>query len=229
MSKSVLKILSEAYGFIGLCPNGVINGNRVKKGLQFANEVLQKYNEGCLFPFSFVTLRGRVCGGDTIIAPDADVFKGEVPAAISAVYLQRSNTDYVKLDKCAYSDIFAVRNGGSIPLWYSFDKSLTNEGVLTFDATGDYNIMVIYPKQLPELKENDTFFAPDIYEQVLKYGIAVRAAQDEGLPKDEQADAQKNLDDAVRIITESNGSKRPVKRLLNSRYDRHSYFTNPRI
>lgn len=91
MSKSIRKILGEAYEFVGLSPNGVLTGKQVVKGLQFANEVLQTYNESCLFPFTFATVTGRVSGGHAIIANNDDAdFKGEVPANISAVYLRQS-------------------------------------------------------------------------------------------------------------------------------------------
>jgi len=229
MSKSVKKILGDAYEFVGLSPNGVLSGKQVSKGLQFINEVLQKYNESCLFPFSFKTVIGHVSGGCGVIANESEAdFVGEVPANISAVYLRISDTDYRELDKCEFKDIFKVRNSGSTPCWYSFMLTGDKSGELHFDAIGNYEIMVVYPRSLPELTINDTFDAPDIYEQVLRYGVAELAAQDAGLSADAVEPASKRLSDIVRTIKESNGAKRPCKRMQQQSMDRHARFNNPR-
>lgn len=75
---------------------------------------------------------------------------------------------------------------------------------------------------------DDNFVAPAIYEQVLKYGVAELAAQDAGLEDAAVAPATKRLSDAVRTIKESNGAKRPCKRMMVDAMDRHSRFNNPR-
>lgn len=229
MSKSIRKILGEAYEFVGLSPNGVLTGKQVVKGLQFANEVLQTYNESCLFPFTFATVTGRVSGGHAIIANNDDAdFKGEVPANISAVYLRQSNTEFRELSKCEFKDIFKVRNNGSTPQWYAFMLSGDEAGEIHFDAIGNYEVMIVYPRSLPEMGIDDNFVAPAIYEQVLKYGVAELAAQDAGLEEAAVAPATKRLSDAVRTIKESNGAKRPCKRMMGDAMDRHSRFNNPR-
>ncbi|MCQ2096780.1 MAG: hypothetical protein MJY87_02415 [Fibrobacter sp.] len=236
MPKSVRKILSEAYGFVGLSPNGVLTGRQVTKGLQFLNEVLQKYNESCLFPFSFETVIGKVRGGRAEISLRWGISEltGPVPANISAVYLRRSDTDYVELEKCEYKDIFKVRNSGSTPEWYSFmlgeyEHGTDETGFIHFDALGEFEVMVVYPRKLPELGIDDTFNAPAIYEQVLRYGVAELAAQDAGLEDAAVAPATNRLSDVVRTIKESNGSKRPRKRVRQEVRNRHARFNNPRV
>lgn len=241
MSKSVKKILGDAYEFVGLAPNGVLSGKQVTKGLQFFNEVLQKYNESGLFPFSFATVVGKVKNGEAEISLRFGVadLLGAVPANIAAVYLKKSDTDYLELSKCDYKDIFKVRNQSSTPMWYSFmldgysqyahTDAEDEVGHLYFDALGEFDVMVVYPRKLENLTIDEMFNAPDIYEQVLRYGVAELAAQDAGLEDAAIAPASKRLSDIVRTIKESNGSKRPCKRFMQQARDRHARFNNPRL
>lgn len=228
--KSIRKILGEAYEFVGLSPNGVLTGKQVSKGVQFANEVLQTYNRSCLFPFSFATVLGKVNNGSGIISNRDNVeFHGESPVNVSAVYYRASDTEYRELEKCDYKDIFKVRNSSSTPLWFSFVMLDDDTGELHFDALGNFEIMVVYPKKLKELTIDDEFTAPAIYEQVLKYGVAELAAQDAGLEDAAIAPASKRLENVVRTIKESNGAKRPCKRIMQDISDRHARFNNPRL
>ena len=229
MSKTIRKILGEAYKFIGLAPNGILHDGQVGEGLEFANEVIQKYNESCLFPFSFVTLEGRVSGGSLAIVKGGDGgLDGEIPANMSAVYWKRGENDMLDIEKCKYSEIFRMRNSSSSPSWYSLVVESDERAVLHFDATGSFDVLLVYPKRLPEIGIDDTFAAPAIYDQVVKYGVAVRAAQRASLEPSVIADYQKDLDDAVRSIMESNSGKRPVRRNTARRYNRHDEFVNPR-
>ena len=89
MANTIRKIIGEAYRFIGLAPNGILHDGQVGEGVAFANEVIKKYNESCLFPFTFVTLEGRVSGGSVAIKNEDDGeggLVGDIPANMSAVY-----------------------------------------------------------------------------------------------------------------------------------------------
>jgi len=227
MSKSIRKILGEAYSFVGLSPNGVLVGNQTTNGLQFANEIIQQCNENCLFPFTFQTLVGRIEGGDAKISPTSDNFRGDVPASISAVFYKNGDNDFIELRKCEYKDIFNVRNSSSNPSWYAFVQTSENEVTLYVDGTGSAEIMVIYPKVLPEMGIDDTFIAPKIYEQALKYGVASMAAAQAGLEND--SGAGKLYNNVLHIIKDSNGAKRPLKRIGYNSYSRHELFNCPRV
>ena len=231
MSKSIRKILGEAYKFIGLAPNGILHDGQVSEGVDFANEVIGKYNESSLFPFTYSTLEAVVSGGSITISSQAGegVVEGVVPCGMAALYWKHSDTDMVKLRDIDFKDIFGLRNSSASPAWYSLVIQDDDHATVHFDALGTFRAFLVYPKKLPRLEIDDTFVAPEIYEQVVKYGVAVRAATKATFEESVIADYQKLLDDAVRAITNSNASKRPVKRKLDAYYNHHEEFKNPRI
>lgn len=231
MANTIRKIIGEAYRFIGLAPNGILHDGQVGEGVAFANEVIKKYNESCLFPFTFVTLEGRISGGSVAIKNEDDGeggLVGDIPANMSAVYWKRNETDMLDLEKCEFASIFRMRNSSSSPAWYSLVVESDEKAVLHFDALGSFNVLLVYPKSLPELKIDDVFAAPAIYEQVVKYGVAVRAATKASFEESVIADYQKLLDDAVNAIVGSNASKRPMTRKRGGYYNHHDEFNCPR-
>lgn len=231
MSKTIRKILGEAYRFIGLAPNGILHDGQVGEGVDFANEVIRKYNESSLFPFTYTTLETTVSGGSVSISTQpgpGEVF-GEVPVGIAAMYWKRSETEYLDLEKMDYKDIFRVRNSSASPEWYSLVPVDDVRARIHFDAIGTFRAFLVYPQAIPAMDIDDTFNAPELYCQVVKYGVAVRAATKASLEPSVIADYQKLLDDAVRAIMESNASKKPMKRNFGRAYDRHAEFTCPRV
>lgn len=231
MSKTIRKILGEAYRFIGLAPNGILNDGQVGDGLEFANEVIRKYNESSLFPFTYTTLETTVSGGSISIStqPGPGEILAEVPVGIAAVYWKRSETEYLDLEKMDYKDIFRVRNSSASPEWYALVPVDDVRASVHFDALGTFRAFLVYPRAIPEMDIDDTFNAPEIYCQVVKYGVAVRAATKASLELSVIADYQKLLDDAVRAIMESSASRKPMKRNFGRAYDRHAEFTCPRV
>ena len=231
MSKTIRKILGEAYRFIGLAPNGILNDGQVGDGLEFANEVIRKYNESSLFPFTYTTLETTVSGGSVSIStqPGQGEVLGEVPVGIAAVYWKRSDTEYLDLEKMDYKDIFRVRNSSASPEWYALVPVDEVRARIHFDALGTFRAFLVYPQAIPAMDIDDTFNAPELYCQVVKYGVAVRAATKASLEPSVIADYQKLLDDAVRAIMESSASRKPMKRNFGRAYDRHAEFTCPRV
>lgn len=229
MSNTIRKILGDAYKYIGLAPNGILNDGQVGDGVDFANEVIRKYNESSLFPFSFSTLEGTVTNGLLQVSSQEDgaSIVGDVPVGMAAVYWKHGDTNMIPIEKCSYKDIFMVRNSSASPFWYALVVESDDFARVHFDAMGQFDVLLVYPKRIPRLEIDDTFNAPEIYEQVIKYGVAVRAAIKASLEPSVIADYQKLLDDAVRAITDSNAAKRPVKRNLGRGYDRHAEFNNP--
>lgn len=231
MSKTIRKILGEAYKFIGLAPNGILNDGQVGDGVDFANEVIQKYNESSLFPFTYTTLETTVSGGSVSIStqPGPGEIQAEVPVGMAAVYWKRSETEYLDVEKMDYKDIFRVRNNSSSPEWYSLVPVDDVRARIHFDAIGTFRAFLVYPRAIPRLEIEDTFNAPELYCQVIKYGVVVRAAMKASLEESVIADYQKLLDDAVRAVMESNASKKPMKRNFGRAYDRHAEFVCPRV
>ena len=230
MSKTIRKILGEAYEFIRLAPKGILNDGQVSDGVDFANEVINRYNRSSLFPFMFSTLETTVSGGSLAISsqPEPGEVLAEVPVGMAAAYWKRSETDMVEMRDCSYPDIFSVRNSSSSPFWYSLVTETDEHATLSFDALGSFKVLLVYPKKFPHLDIDDTFNAPDIYAQVIKYGVAVLAAQKATLEESVIAGYEKNLEDAVRAIRKSNASKRPVKHRLDGGYNHHEEFIIPR-
>lgn len=135
MANTIRKIIGEAYRFIGLAPNGILHDGQVGEGVAFANEVIKKYNESCLFPFTFVTLEGRVSGGSVAIKNEDDGeggLVGDIPANMSAVYWKRNETDMLDLEKCEFASIFRMRNSSSSPAWYSLVVESDEKGGPSF-------------------------------------------------------------------------------------------------
>lgn len=231
MSKTIRTILGEAYKFIGLAPNGILNDGQVGDGVDFANEVISKYNESSLFPFTYTTLETTVSGGSVTIStePAQGEILAEVPVGIAAMYWKRSETDFFDMEKMDYKDIFRVRNSSASPEWFALVPVDDSRAVIHFDALGAFRAFLVYPRAIPHMEIDDTFNAPELYCQVIKYGVAVRAATKASLEPSVIADYQKLLDDAVRAVINSNASKKPVKRNLRRTYDRHAKFMCPRV
>lgn len=229
MSKTLRKILGEAYKFIGLAPNGILNDGQVGDGVDFANEVIRKYNESSLFPFTFSTVEGTVSNGILHVSSydDGESIVGDAPVGMAAVYWKRGDTDMIPLKDCDYKDIFQYRNSSASPLWYSIVVESDERATLNFDALGEFRVLLVYPKKFPHLEIEDVFNGPEIYEQVVKYGVAVLAATKASLEESVIAGYQKQLDDAVRAIRKGNASKRPVRRKMGGGYNRHVEFNNP--
>lgn len=232
MSKTIRKILGEAYKFIGLAPNGILHEGQVGEGVEFANEVIRKYNESSLFPFTYTTLETNVSGGLVSLTTQprhpGEVL-AEVPVGMAAVYFKRSDNEYIDVEKLDYKDIFRVRNSSASPEWYSLVPVDDAHATVHFDALGTFRALLVYPRAIPELKIDDTFNAPEIYCQVIKYGVAVRAATRATFETSVIADYQKLLDDAVNAVMESSASRKPMKRNFGRVYDRHAEFTCPRV
>lgn len=230
MSKTIRKILGEAYEFLGLAPNGILHDGQVSEGVNFANEVIKKYNESSLFPFTYSTLEMNVSGGSAVISsqPEPGENLGVVPVGVAAVYWKKSETDLIDLEKMDFKDIFRMRNTSSSPEYYSLVVESDDRATFSFDALGSFKVFLVYPHAIPRLDIDGTFNAPEIYDQVVKYGVVVRAAIKRSLEPSVIEDYKKLLDEAVSAVTGSNASKRPVKRNFGRAYRKHDEFVCPR-
>lgn len=209
--KKAIQIVRDAYAYAGIAPTGTpLNGSMSEEGLGFLNELLYKWNMSNYFPFTHVTLDADVVGGNALIYPDSDTFKGEVPVLVQRC-LWRNGSVWEPLSRVSYENIWERRSTGEIPSFYAFTLDGDGHGSLTFDCeNGKFRCRIIYNRSIPEADYNDPINAPAQYEQLLKYGVAVKCCIRYGLPADVLNNIKGEQDSILRAIEKMNSYKHEV-------------------
>ena len=227
--KTAIELIRDAYDFVGI-PGLTLDGKFSKEGLGFLNELLYNWNTENYFPFTQNTIDGHVNGGQALIGP-GESLDGEKPINVSAV-LYKSGNNWIKLKSCSYVNIWERRNTCSQPIWYAFTNDEQGRGVVVFDSeNGNFDVRVIYNRNIPHMDFNDLLSAPPQYEQAIKYGIAALASVARGMPSEMTAKYEKLRDDMIKNIKKANSSKHsidapvygkpyesPAERLLTGRH-----------
>lgn len=215
--KTAIQIIREAYEYAGISPTGLpLNGNMSKEGLTFLNEVLYRLNSDNYFPFTNNTIDGTVKDGKAKICPDEDAdFRGEKPLNVSKVLYKRSGL-WAPLFRVGYDNIYERRCNNSYPTCYAFSNDEEGNGILTFDnMQGEFECRVIYNKDVGNLDFNDVLKAPPQYEQILKYGVALKVCTRYGLPADVKANIQDEYDSIVSAVKQNNSFKHEIDRPMD--------------
>lgn len=209
--KKAIQIIRDAYAYAGISPTGTpLNGQMSSEGLGFLNELLYKWNMSNYFPFTHVTLDADIVGGEAIVSPTSSTFKGEVPVLIQKC-LWRNGSVWEPLARVSYENIWERRRSGELPTYYSFTLDSTGQGLITFNCeNGKFKCRIIYNRSIPELDFNDEINAPQQYEQLLKYGVAVKCCVRYGLPSDTLSSIKGEQDAILRAIEKMNSYKHEV-------------------
>lgn len=206
--KTAIELIREAYDFVGI-PGVTLDGKFSKEGLGFLNELLYNWNTENYFPFTQNTIDGHVEGGQVLIGP-GETLDGEKPINISTV-LCKSGGEWYKLKRVAYANIWERRGVTSQPIAYAFTNDEQGRGVIVFDSeNGNFDVRVIYNKNIPTMGFNDLLATPPQYEQAIKYGIAALASVARGMPDDMTAKYEKLRDDIIKNIKKSNSFKHSI-------------------
>lgn len=214
--KKAIELIREAYAFAGIAPVSTgapsLNGKMSEEGLGFLNEILYKWNAENYFPFTSNTVDGHVQGGEAIVSPDeGSVLQGPKPINVNKVLCYRSNAWYT-LSRVGYENIWERRNReSSTPLYFAFTNDEYGNGRIVFDCeSGNFDVRVIYNKDLPSMDFNDELTAPPQYEQAIKYGIAALVCARYGMPPDKQANVEKLRDSILTSIKKANSFKHKI-------------------
>lgn len=228
--KKAIELIREAYAFAGIAPTGTpLNGQMSEEGLGFLNEILYRWNSDNYFPFTNNTVDGHVNGGKAVINPDdgfvpedgASVLQGPRPINVNKVLCLCSN-EWCEVHRVGYENIWERRNRtGSTPYFFAFTNDEQGNGILTFDSeSGDFDVRVIYNKDLPAMDFNDELTAPPQYEQAIKYGIAALVCARYGMPPDKQMSVEKLRDSILASIKKTNSFKHMINMpVRNDRYE----------
>lgn len=184
--KTAIQIIREAYAYTGICPTkATLSDKMSEEGLDFLNELLYEWNMANYFPFTNNTLDAQIHGGSAIIAPDSDTFAGETPAVIQKCFW-KNGALWEPIRRVSYENIWCRRvEGASLPAFYAFSLDQNGKGVLTFDCSnGNFLCRIIYNRSIPQMEFTTQLNAPPHYEQLLKYGVAVKVCIRYGLPND---------------------------------------------
>lgn len=212
MAKTAIQIIKEGYAYAGISPTGTpLNADMSREGLGFLNELLYKWNIENYFPFTNNTIDAHVTGGQAVIGPDEGAaFAGEKPLNINKV-LWKDGNEWRPLFRVAYDNIWERRVLTSKPYYFAFSNDAEGNGVLTFDCeNGNFDARVIYNKALPTMDYNDELTAPSQYEQLLKYGIAVKCCIRYGLPPETKAYIEEEQDAILNSIKKQNSFKHKI-------------------
>lgn len=210
--KTAIQIIREAYAYCGVCPTqSNLNGNMSEEGKGFLNELLYKWNIENYFPFTNNTIDGHVSGGIALISPEeTSTFIGEKPININRV-LWKDGTEWHPLIRVGYENIWERCSKTSKPVYFAFTNDESGRGKLVFDCeNGDFDCRVIYNKSLPQMDYNDNLNAPEQYEQLLKYGVAVKCCIRYGLPSDVMLSIKSEQDAILNAIKKANSFKHAI-------------------
>ena len=224
MAKTAIQIVREAYSYAGIVfTNGQLDDRKSAEGLDFLNELLYRWNIENYFPFTNNTIDGTVQGGEAKIfdAPEA-TFRGEKPLHVNKVLWKDCN-EWVPLVPLGYENIWERRSCTTNPTFYAFTNDEEGNGVLTFDCeNGNFQCRVIYNKALPKMDFNDVLAAPEQYEQLLKYGVAVKCCIRYGLPVETKAMIESEQNAILTAIKKANSFKHAINlpsRITGGNYD----------
>lgn len=210
--KTAIQIIREAYSFAGICPTSTnLSAEMSAEGLEFLNELLYEWNMANYFPFTNNTLDARINGGSAIIAPDSDTFTGGVPAFVQKCFWKNGSV-WEPIRRVSYENIWARRvAGASLPSFFAFSLDENGKGVLTFDCeNGNFLCRIIYNRNLPPMEFSTQLNAPPQYEQLLKYGVAVKVCVRYGLPPDVKKNIEDQRDAILDAIEKVNQFKHEV-------------------
>lgn len=209
--KTAIQIIRDAFAYAGICPTGApLNAEMSTEGLGFLNELLYKWNMDNYFPFTHCTLDADVTGGEAIISPDSETFKGEVPVFIQKCFWKNGSV-WEPLHRVSYENIWERKSNGEIPTFFSFTLDEQGRGLITFDCeNGRFQSRIIYNRAIPALEFNDLLNAPPQYEQLLKYGVAVKVCVRYGLPIDVMKNIKDEQDAILGAIKKMNSFKHEV-------------------
>lgn len=227
--KTAIELIRDAYDFVGI-PGVTLDGKFSKEGLGFLNELLYNWNTENYFPFTQNTIDGHVNGGQALIGP-GETLDGEKPINVSIV-LYKSGSNWIKLKRVSYENIWERRNTCSQPVSFAFTNDEQGRGVVVFDSeNGNFDVRVIYNRNIPTMGFNDVLATPPQYEQAIKYGIAALASVARGMPPEMTAKYEKLRDDIIKNIKKANSFKHsidapvygtpyesPAERLLTGRH-----------
>lgn len=210
--KTAIQIVREAFSYAGICPTtSTLSAEMSTEGLDFLNELLYRWNMGNYFPFTNNTLDARVIGGSAIIAPDSDTFRGETPAFIQRAFWKNGSV-WEPLRRVSYENIWERKvQGASLPTYYAFSLDENGKGIITFDCdNGNFLGRIIYNRNLPTMEFTTQLNAPPQYEQLLKYGVAVKVCVRYGVPEDITARIEREQDAILAAIEKVNSFKHEV-------------------
>lgn len=210
--KTAIQIVREAYSYTGICPTqATLSDAMSTEGLGFLNELLYEWNMGNYFPFTNNTIDAQIDGGSAIIAPDSETFAGETPAIVSKVFWKNGSV-WEPIRRVSYENIWERRvQGSTLPAFYAFSLDENGRGVLTFDCeNGHFLCRVIYNRSIPAMEFTTQLNAPPQYEQLLKYGVAVKVCIRYGMPEDVTARIEKQRDSILSAIEKMNSFKHEV-------------------
>lgn len=226
MAKTAIQLIREGFAYAGIAPTGTpLNADMSREGLNFLNELLYKWNIENYFPFTNNTLDAHVTGGRATIYPDEEAtFNGERPLNVNKV-LYKDGNEWYPLVRVSYDNIWERRVQTSKPYCFAFSNDEDGNGIITFDCeNGNFDARVIYNRALPEMDYNDELAAPSQYEQLLKYGIAVKCCIRYGLPPDTKAYIEEEQESILNAIKKQNSFKHKIdlSPRLKSAYDDYS-------
>lgn len=206
--KTAIQIIRDAYSYAGITPNGVpLNAEKSSEGLGFLNELLYMWNAKNYFPFTHNTIDGHVSGQTAKIAPEDAEFIGEKPISINKVMYRDASTWYA-VNRVSYEKIYELSTQATLPSYFAFTNDDECNGELVFDCeNGNFDARIIYNKALPTMDFADELNAPPQYEQLLKYGIAVKCGIRYGLPADVVSRIKGEQDAILSAIEKANSYK----------------------
>lgn len=210
--KTAIQIIREAFSYTGIAPTKESLTDRMsEEGLGFLNELLYKWNIENYFPFTNNTIDAQVTSGQAFIAPDSDTFKGETPAVVQKCFW-KNGAYWESVSRVSYENIWVRRISGlTIPSYYAFSLDENGKGVITFDAENCNKFMrIIYNRNIPPMEFNTQLNAPPQYEQLLKYGVAVKICVRYGVPEDVTRRIEQEQDAILEAIKKVNSFKHEV-------------------
>lgn len=205
---TIRDIINSAFGDTQLVGEGQqVNGTKQLLALTMLNELVYAYNLSNYLNFTFTTLminspkNVNVISLDSTLNPDV---LAPVPMTVTKC-LYSNASQFIPIYQTSYPDLQKYTfNTSGLPSVFAYQRNDSKSGVLLFDIAPMRPIKIIYKKLLPAYKLNDTIDCPEEYQQLFRYGLAVKLGRHYGCESTQIQDMQDQLTSIINLIMENN-------------------------
>ncbi len=216
---NVRNLVVDSFKMIGeIGDQEALDGTRTLVGIQLLNELISQLNLDNYFAFTmqnheYVVTEAKkdyTIGVPTTSADTTDI-NIDRPANITRLYIKSQGQESILGESMQVSlqDLPLFDNSStSAPCAFAYQSTYPfSKLVFNSKPVVGQKIVMVFPKQLPQLTVNDVAEIPYEYEPALKYGLSYLLAKRYGNPPEVIADMKGLRDEAYTNIKENTQRK----------------------
>lgn len=211
-----------------------LSGDEIKEGLSLLNESVNAFNLQQFLPWTrmmqqfdpkdaqAIIIQPVADTEDFKVVPETDkvytvcpnptIIVAPVPIRIESL-LYSSGINWFPVTEVGFSDLqkYILNGMNSIPCAFSYERSYSGGedrqipyGIIYLDRSTGRSLRCVYNKVTKEYVLDDMLDAPTEYEQLFRYDLALRLAQQKMLPDDIEAKITRRKTEIETLIKEVN-------------------------